>query len=56
LGYGFERKSFADYKFFPEEVPVEKKTAKKNAQSDNDEEIALAIACAMAAAGKKQAA
>ena len=43
-------------KFFPEEVPVEKKTAKKNAQSDNDEEIALAIACAMAAAGKKQAA
>ena len=43
-------------KFFPEEVPVEKKTAKKNAQSDNDEEIALAIAGAMAAAGKKQAA
>ena len=32
------------------------KTAKKNAQSDNNEEIALAIACAMAAAGKKQAA
>lgn len=40
-------------KFFPEEIPVEKKPVQK---SDNNEEIALAIACAMAAAGKKQAA
>ena len=38
-------------KFFPEEIPVEKKPVQK---SDNNEEIALAIACAMAAAGKKQ--
>lgn len=40
-------------KFFPEEIPVEKKPVQK---SDNNEEIALAIACAMAAAGKKQTA
>ena len=39
--------------FFPEEIPVEKKPVQK---SDNNEEIALAIACAMAAAGKKQTA
>ena len=39
-------------KFFPEEIPVEKKPVQK---SDNNE-IALAIACAMAAAGKKQTA
>ncbi|DAB00904.1 TPA: oxaloacetate decarboxylase subunit gamma [Candidatus Gastranaerophilales bacterium HUM_11] len=32
-------------KFFPEEIPVEKKPVQK---SDNNEEIALAIACAMA--------
>ena len=38
-------------KFFPEEIPVEKKPVQK---SDNNEEIALAIACAMAAAGKGQ--
>ena len=40
-------------KFFPEEIPVEKKPVQK---SDNNEEIELAIACAMAAAGKKQTA
>lgn len=40
-------------KFFPEEISVEKKPVQK---SDNNEEIALAIACAMAAAGKKQTA
>ena len=40
-------------KFFPEEIPVEKKPVQK---SDNNEEIALAIACAMAAAGLKQTA
>lgn len=40
-------------KFFPEEIPVEKKPVQK---SDNNEEIALAITCAMAAAGKKQTA
>lgn len=40
-------------KFFPEEIPVAKKPVQK---SDNNEEIALAIACAMAAAGKKQTA
>ena len=40
-------------KFFHEEIPVEKKPVQK---SDNNEEIALAIACAMAAAGKKQTA
>lgn len=40
-------------KFFPEEIPVEKKPVQK---SDNNEEIALAIACTMAAAGKKQTA
>lgn len=40
-------------KFFPEEIPVEKKPVQK---SDNNEEIALAIACATAAAGKKQTA
>lgn len=40
-------------KFFLEEIPVEKKPVQK---SDNNEEIALAIACAMAAAGKKQTA
>ena len=40
-------------KFFPEEIPVEKKPVQK---SDNNEEIALAIACAMAAAGRKQTA
>ena len=46
-------------KFFPEEVPVEKnKQGKASAHGEplGDEEIALAIACAMAAAGKKQAA
>lgn len=40
-------------KFCPEEVPVEKKPVKKT--SGNDEEIALAIACAMKAAGKHAA-
>ena len=40
-------------KFFPEEIPVEKKPVQK---SDNNDEIALAIACALAAAGKKQTA
>ena len=40
-------------KFFPDEIPVENKPVQK---SDNNEEIALAIACAMAAAGKKQTA
>ena len=40
-------------KFFPEEIPVEKKPVQK---SDNNEEIAFATACAMAAAGKKQTA
>ena len=38
-------------KFFPEEIPVEKKPVKSNAKNE-DEEIALAIACAMAKAGK----
>ena len=38
-------------KFFPEEIPVEKKPVKSNAKNE-DEEVALAIACAMAKAGK----
>lgn len=43
-------------KFFPEEIPVDNSAAKrKSAQSSNDEEIALAIACAIKAAGKKVA-
>lgn len=42
-------------KYFPEEVPVEKKSGQKKVQN-NDEEIALAIACAMLQAGKKHAA
>lgn len=37
-------------KFCPEEIPVESKPVKK--LSGNDEEIALAIACALKAAGK----
>lgn len=40
-------------KFFPEEIPAEKKPARKESQNNNNEEIALAIACAMAASGKK---
>ena len=40
-------------KFFPEEIPVEKKSVKKN--SGNDEDIAVAIACAIQAAGKRTA-
>lgn len=38
-------------KIWPEEVPQEAKPARKAVQSD-DEEVALAIACAMAKAGK----
>ena len=34
-------------KFFPEEIPQEKPT-KRNSSKSNDEEIALAIACAIA--------
>ena len=34
-------------KFFPEEVPEENKQTKKKASQNNDEEIALAIACAV---------
>ena len=41
-------------KYFPEEVPAEKRTVKKS--ENTDDEIALAIACAMIEAGKKQAA
>lgn len=40
-------------KYFPEEVPVEKKVKSKT--SGNDEEIALAIACAINASAKKVA-
>ncbi len=39
-------------KYFPEEIPAEKKVNNKN----GDEEVALAIACAMVQAGKKQTA
>lgn len=34
-------------KYFPEELPQEKQTNKKKSQNNNDEEIALAIACAL---------
>ena len=39
-------------KYFPEDVPAEKKTNKKVVKNE-DEEIALAIACAMVKAGKQ---
>jgi len=38
-------------KFFPEEIIEEKKSVKKASKSD-DEEIALAVVCAMSQAGK----
>lgn len=38
-------------KYFPEEIPVDK-TALKKKVTNNDEEIALAIACAIHRAGK----
>lgn len=41
-------------KYFPEEVPVEKKSNRKVVKNE-DEEIALAIACAMVNAGKQTA-
>ena len=42
-------------KYFPEEVEEEKHTTKKKTTNNNDSEIALAIACALAAikGGKK---
>lgn len=40
-------------KFFPEEIPVEKKSNKKSA--GNNDEIALAIACAINTAKNKTA-
>lgn len=41
-------------KFFPEEIPVEKKSNKKVVKNEDDE-VALAIACAMVKAGKQTA-
>ena len=38
-------------KYFPEEIP-ELKTVKKKVESNNDDEIALAIACAINQASK----
>lgn len=42
-------------KYFPEEVEEEQTTSKKKSAANNDSEIALAIACAIAAlkGGKK---
>ena len=42
-------------KIWPEEVPEPAKTARRAAQASDDEEVALAIACAMAKAGKHAA-
>lgn len=39
-------------KFFPEEIPEEKSAAKKKAASSSDEDVALAIACAIHKASK----
>ena len=39
-------------KIWPEEVPEAAKPARRAAQTSDDEEVALAIACAMAKAGK----
>lgn len=41
-------------KYFPEEIPADK-TPNKKKSSSNDDEIALAIACAVNAAGKQSA-
>lgn len=38
-------------KYFPEEIPVEKSANKKKSQN-SDDEIALAIACAIRASGQ----
>ena len=42
-------------KIWPEELPQEAKPARRTAQTSDDEEVALAIACAMAKAGKHAA-
>ena len=39
-------------KYFPEEIPAEKKVSRKNENSED--EVVLAIACAMIESGKKQ--
>ena len=39
-------------KIWPEEVPEAAKPVRRAAQTSDDEEVALAIACAMAKAGK----
>ncbi len=42
-------------KIWPEEVPQESKQARKSLESNDNEEIALAIACAISKAGKHTA-
>lgn len=39
-------------KYFPEEIPVDKTAAKKKKSQNSDDEIALAIACALRASGQ----